>query len=530
MGFPWATKGQSSPLCLSLDLPSSLVGGVQSQFHQQLPLRPNPNPRRPPRHHSATATATGAKRERRRRRLGQEGEVEELVDRISHLPDGILGDIVSLLPSKDGACTQVLSSRWRPIWRSAPLNLDLIGLDFTGKRLNAVNVSRIVSAHQGPGRRFCTEAMYCDPGYGSVTLNKWLQSSAVDILQELKFHYDISYRHPPPPLTASVDRFSSTLRAASIGSCSFPEENSASALHLHLLKQLSLLDVRISETSLYALLAACPALQSLLLTSIMGFSRVQIVSPNLRSIGLRHGYTNTDLQELVIEDAPCLERLICYEDVLGKIATVSVISAPKLHVFAPLFRRSFGEIDGSIRFGITVFQRFSILSLTMVVHSVKVLALTQRDLCLDMVINFLKCFPCLEKLYITATGGSGEKNTWCRKYKNLIATIEIHLKKIVLADYRGNASHVNFAKFFVLNATMLQSMRLELYQNFSSAWIERQHGLIQIKDKASRDAQFDFVAPISMASNSHFQTFDAFAEQVHDLSTADPFVKFHNWA
>ncbi|CAO2177600.1 unnamed protein product, partial [Urochloa humidicola] len=248
-----------------------------------------------------------------------------------------------------------------------------------------------------------------------------------------------------------------------------------------------------------------------------------------RSIGLRHGRTNIDLQELVIKDAPCLERLICYENYRDKQTIVSVISAPKLHVFAPLFRLSLGEVVGSINLRSTLMQTFSILSLTMVVHSVKILALTQWQLCLDMVINFLKFFPCLEKLYIKTTGGSGEKNTWCRKYKNLIGTNEIRLKKIVLAHYRGNASHVNFAKFFVLNARMLESMRLELYQNPSSAWIERQHGLIQIKDKASRDAQFDFVAPNRMASNSPPWTFDAFAEQVHDLSTADPFVRFHNW-
>ncbi|CAL5009663.1 unnamed protein product [Urochloa decumbens] len=380
-------------------------------------------------------------------------------------------------------------------------------------------------AHQGPGRRFCTEALYCDPGYGSVTLNKWLQSSTVDKLQELKFHYDISYRDPPSPLPASVDRFSSTLRAASIDGCSFPEGNGASPLQLPLLKQLSLLDAWISETSLYALLAGCPALQSLLLNDIMGCSRVQIVSPNLRSIGLRHGFRNTDLEELVIQDAPCLERLICLERYCGMKTTVSVISAPKLHVFASLYSHRIGEAGSIIfQFGSTVFQRCGILSLTMVVRSVKVLALTQRDLCLDMVINFLKCFPCLEKLYIKTTGGSGEKNTWCRKYKNLIGTIEIRLKEIVLVHYRGNASHVNFAKFFVLNARMLQSMRLEFYQNHSSAWIERQHGLIQIKNKASRDAQFDFVA-----SNRSSWTFNAFAEQVHDLSTADPYVRLHNW-
>jgi len=43
------------------------------------------------------------------------------------------------------------------------------------------------------------------------------------------------------------------------------------------------------------------------------------------------------------------------------------------------------------------------VSLTTVVHSVKVLALTQKHLSLDTVIDFLKCFPCLEKLYIKVT-------------------------------------------------------------------------------------------------------------------------------
>jgi hypothetical protein len=66
-------------------------------------------------------------------------------------------------------------------------------------------------------------------------------------------------------------------------------------------------------------------------------------------------------------------------------------------------------------------------------------------------------------IFLFQTKMAGEKNVWCHKHMNFIGTCEIRLKKIVLTNYRGNASHVNFAKFFVLNARMLESMRLELF-------------------------------------------------------------------
>ncbi|WVZ62331.1 hypothetical protein U9M48_012092 [Paspalum notatum var. saurae] len=62
--------------------------------------------RPPPRHHSAMGTVTKAKRSR------IEGD-EERMDHFSLLSDGVLGDIVSLLPTREGARTQVLSSQWR---------------------------------------------------------------------------------------------------------------------------------------------------------------------------------------------------------------------------------------------------------------------------------------------------------------------------------------------------------------------------------------------------------------------------------
>jgi len=63
-------------------------------------------------------------------------------------------------------------------------------------------------------------------------------------------------------------------------------------------------------------------------------------------------------------------------------------------------------------------------------------------------------------LLFQASSGSVE-NAWYHKYRKLIGTLDIRLTKIVLANYQGSKSHINFAKFFVSNARMLVSMRLE---------------------------------------------------------------------
>ncbi|KAG2640077.1 hypothetical protein PVAP13_2KG067800 [Panicum virgatum] len=287
---------------------------------------------------------------RRRRRLEGEEE-EEGLDRISGLPDAVLGEIVSLLPTKDGARTQVLSSRWRPLWRSAPLNLDPCGLS-VGRE-----ISRILSAHLGPGRRFFIPRYILRPEgerSAATLLDGWLRSPALDNLQELDFHYGDRFPYaqvsPPPPLPASVHRFSSTLRVASFGGCGLPDGN-ATALHFPLLKQLSLLHVTISESSLHALLAGCPVLQSLLLSFNSGCRRLRIVSRSLRSIGVKPGRGDCRLQQLILEDAPSLERLLCSSSLCGRVIDISVISAPKLDTLGPL-DDDFPRLD----FGATVFQ------------------------------------------------------------------------------------------------------------------------------------------------------------------------------
>lgn len=75
---------------------------------------------------------------------------------------------------------QVLSTRWRHVWRSSPLNLDLLWTKYCDD-YNRV-VSSILAAHTSPGRRLIINWPY---NLGEW-YNSWLWSPALKGLQELE--------------------------------------------------------------------------------------------------------------------------------------------------------------------------------------------------------------------------------------------------------------------------------------------------------------------------------------------------------
>ena len=200
------------------------------------------------------------------------------------------------------------------------------------------------------------------------------------------------------------------------------------------------------------------------------------------------------------------------------------------------------------------------MSLTTVVRSVKILALKSRDIKLDMVIDLMKCFPCLEKLYIMVKFSSltvlelfihvlfiglllcqsflpamwfefpyfnllalqscisgREMNWWRRKHGDFIKCYDIRLKTIVLAQYQGIRSQVNFASFFLLNARELELMTLEVEsKDYNEEFIAEQHEMLQMEKKASRGARLHFTA-------NGCQRFVMHVDHIRDLSITDPF-------
>jgi len=296
-------------------------------------------------------------------------EEEEGVDHISSLPDAILGDIISLLSMKEGARTQILSSRWRHSWRAAPLVLDgselVTPMDLrTDEKVLAADdkaltstVSLILSTHSGPGRRFCIPAHHLSDR--ATTVDSWLRSPALDNLQELDFWDDGIYGYlrqfAPAPPPASAFRFSGTLRVATFGKCQLPD-GLVEGIHFPNLKQLGLEYVNISEGSLHAMISSCPVLECLLLHLSFGFSCLRISSSSLKSIGVgTNRYRNQpQLREIIIADAPCLERLLFLEPYMS--ISVSVIAAPKLETLGFPTDGIDGYDPFRIEFGTTTIQ------------------------------------------------------------------------------------------------------------------------------------------------------------------------------
>ncbi|KAG2610375.1 F-box/LRR-repeat protein At3g26922-like [Panicum virgatum] len=403
------------------------------------------------------------------------------VDRISSLPDAVLGEIISLLPTKDAVRTQSLASRWRHLWLSAPFNLDHTSLP-ADEQVQVRIISRILAAHPGPARRFSVPPSLARRRL--ATVDAWLRCPALDSLQELEVVDEAPGGRylwgEPPPLPAATFRFSATLRVVTF--CRFDLAGIAETLHFPQLKQLGLERLDISDTALNSIIAGCPILEDLLIDNCIGFSYIRINSPSLRSIAM-------SCVNLIIEDAPSLQRLLNL-DAHGALL-VSVISASKLETLGCLSDHC---PVSKLVFGTTVIQKLRADCFTTVASSVKILAISIINLSLDMVIGLMRCFPCLEKLYIKSYGAK-DKNLWRRKHRNLARCLDIRLKTIVLKNYQGMMSQVNFATFFVSNARMLEFMRFEVrIGNDNKMFIAEQHRKLQLEKRASRNAQFCFTS------------------------------------
>ncbi|XP_044405566.1 putative F-box/FBD/LRR-repeat protein At5g56810 [Triticum aestivum] len=302
-------------------------------------------------------------------------------------------------------------------------------------------------------------------------------------------------------LSSSAPRFAPTLLVLKIGSCNFPSEISPS-LSFPLLKQLILRCVSISEDVFDQVLSGCRALESLQLWDILTARRLHIRSLTLRSIGFRARSACT--QELVIEDAPSLERFVSLYSPDISFETIRVIGAPKLKILG-----LFSPCVSTLQIATLVIKGVSPVSLANSICTVKVLALYSSGSQLNAVLNILRCFPRLEKLYFTLKHPKMDmKNVRLCDPLDPIECLAIHLKKLVFENYKGRDQDADFAKFFILNAKVLKEIKISSPKGNDIQWVDDQHRLLQVEDRASRDAEPEFRSEFSCLGKT---------KQIHDL-------------
>ncbi|KAJ3690827.1 hypothetical protein LUZ61_019991 [Rhynchospora tenuis] len=394
-------------------------------------------------------------------------------DFISALPNEVLSSILSLVPVKDAARTSVLSSRWRHLWKEAPLRLDDASIEpdeltlvFNKLEWSRKAVSKIILGSHGPIEslrlsRFTKPKLFPE-------MDRILESATQKGLRKLtllaNFDYKNHYVLPRSLLCCN------SLHQLSLGGCEFPEELSLPVSIFPNLKELRLAKVSLSNDSLQMLLSGCRSLETLHFISFGGLC-ITISSPSLRNLVWD---SSVVVQELIIKDVPNLESLMFSEHTTA-LCKVKVLNAPKLQLLGPLrmdfralqlgstffdrqaerYRWPIGQSCVKVKASPCQMKRLS---------SVKTLAIKMEPSLNRRVPDILRCFPCLENLYIRKGEGSLSGN---RNYSDLGTWDEQgslsfldHLKTVTVKGFYDDRSDVELVRYLVFHGNKLRKITL----------------------------------------------------------------------
>ncbi|KAJ3684872.1 hypothetical protein LUZ61_014036 [Rhynchospora tenuis] len=246
-------------------------------------------------------------------------------DFISALPNELLSSILSFIPVKDAARTSVLSSRWRHLWKEAPLRLDDASIEPNNLEWSCKAVSKIILDSHGPIdtlrlSRFTKSNLY--PALGRIVESVTTQRG----LRELTLLADVDFEnHYVLPWSLLC---CNSLRQLSLRGCEFPSPLFLPVSIFPNLKVLRLTRVELSNDTLQVLLSKCLSLETLHFISFAGLHCISISSPSLRNLVW---HTSFALHGLIIKDVPNLESLM-FNEFTSMHCKVKVLNAPKLQL------------------------------------------------------------------------------------------------------------------------------------------------------------------------------------------------------
>ncbi|CAL5033561.1 unnamed protein product [Urochloa decumbens] len=389
------------------------------------------------------------------------------VDRLSLLPDKLLGNIISRLTVKEAARTAALSRRWRPIWRATPLVLvdthllpaggDEIPrhLDRASSSAVAAAVSRVLAAHPGPFR--CVRLACCYMGEHRTQFVRWLKILADKGVQ------DLFLINRPWPLQTFIKSpipdtlFVINLTCLYLGLWKFPDTAGLPrGAAFPRLRELGLFYLCMESRDIDFVISRSPVLEVLCFQGLFLPLRLCLVSQSLRCVQI----SVCKLDSIVVVDAPRLERLLLQTTEPENGHTrIKIGHAPALRLLG-----HFKMEKNELQVGNTIIKAGTVTNPSVMVPTVKILGVTLRfgvrsDA--KMLPSFLRCFPNADQLHIHSkktTESTGRLSVKFWQESGSIKSIQSGIDMLSFRDFRGERGEVAFLKFFIENAQRLTTL------------------------------------------------------------------------
>ncbi|XP_049349531.1 F-box protein At5g03100-like [Solanum verrucosum] len=208
-------------------------------------------------------------------------EVEKTLDRISKLPDAVLIQILSLLPTKDAVASCVLSKRWRYLCNSID-NFHFDGCSYYNNVESFVFLVDHVLSHCTCSKIKKIQLIlpYNSEWNFDLSISRWMNFAVERKVEDVVLCLcddNFTFELPISICTCS------SLITLDWSCCAIDKE---SVIQWKLLKSLKLNYVFIDNDDLAKILSGCPALETLELSLFEGFRRLEITSSNLKRLSL----------------------------------------------------------------------------------------------------------------------------------------------------------------------------------------------------------------------------------------------------